>query len=65
MRLDCSYLNLKVEAGHDLRMFLILRKSEPQCSYKHGSYSTKTCSLIAQRAKDAMKFDHCQSDAEC
>ena len=28
------------EAGHVLNMFLNFQKFEPQCSYKHGSYST-------------------------
>ena len=33
IKLNCSHFFLKVEAGHDHRMFLVLKKSEPQCSY--------------------------------
>ena len=30
------------EAGYILRLFLFFEKFEPQCSYKHGSYKTKS-----------------------
>ena len=31
------------EAGHVLKLFLFFGKSEPQSSYKHGSYKEKAC----------------------
>ena len=40
-RLACSYFFSKLRLGDVLKMFLFFGQSEPQRSYKHGSYSNK------------------------
>ena len=39
---------LSTEARHVLSMFLILKKFEPQRSYKHGSYSRKSVYFVGR-----------------
>ena len=46
LRLACSYFFSKLRLGYVLKMFLFFWQSEPQRSYKHGSYSKKGVYLI-------------------
>ena len=37
--------------SHVLSMFLNFEKSEPQCSYKHGSYKKKSVLIMQMRCE--------------
>ena len=41
-RLGCSYFHSELRLGNVLKMFLFFWQSEPQRSYKLGSYSKKS-----------------------
>ena len=41
-RLGRSYFHSELRLGNVLKMFLFFWQSEPQRSYKHGSYSKKS-----------------------
>ena len=42
-RLYCSYFVADLRLDYVLKMFLFLKKNEPLCYYKLGSYKKKTC----------------------